>query len=166
MRYPAILTRDGPRTLAELVHCPGCQTFGERGQDVGVLAKEALEGWLEAHLAHGEVPPRPPSRAPTSLPRHARLRWIPVSARLSAVLTLRWARQDAGLTQAQVAKRAGVSQQQIAKLENPDENPTLGTLSKVSEALGMPLTVSFGALAEPTASWTARKTAGAGRPRR
>ena len=152
MRYPAILTRDGPRTLAELVHCPGCQTFGERGQDVGVLAKEALEGWLEAHLAHGEVPPRPPSRAPTSLPRHARLRWIQVSARLSAVLTLRWARQDAGLTQAQVAKRAGVSQQQIAKLESPDGNPTLETLERVAAALGRHLEVGF----QPIGSDTSR----------
>ena len=77
-----------------------------------------------------------------------------------------WARQDAGLSQKQLAEKAGVSQQQIAKLENPDENPTLGTLSKVSEALGMPLTVSFGTLAEPTASWPARKNTCGTRGRR
>jgi DNA-binding XRE family transcriptional regulator/predicted RNase H-like HicB family nuclease len=143
MRYPAILTREGARTLAELVHCPGCQTFAEPGQDVGALAREALEGWLEAHLVHGEVPPRPPSRAPATLPRRARLRWIPVSARLAAVLTLRWARQDAGLTQAQLAKRAGVSQQQIAKLESPEGNPTLETLDRVAAALGRHLEIAF-----------------------
>ncbi len=89
------------------------------------------------------MPPRPPSRAPASIPRRAWLRWVPVSARLAAVLTLRWARQDAGLTQAQLAKRAGVSQQQIAKLESPDGNPTLVTLERVAAALGRHLEVGF-----------------------
>ncbi len=147
MRYPAIVTREGPRTLAECPNCPGCQTFAEPNQDLVALAREALEGWLEAHLAHGDLPPRPPA----SLPRRARLRWIPISARLAAVLTLRWARQDAALTQAQLAKRAGVSQQQIAKLESPDGNPTLETLERVASALGRHLEVGRGALQGPCA---------------
>jgi len=68
---------------------------------------------------------------------------VHVDPSLSAAAHIRWARQDAGLTQAQLAKLVGVSQQQIAKLENPDENPTLKTIEKVSKALGFDLDVSF-----------------------
>jgi HTH-type transcriptional regulator/antitoxin HipB len=67
---------------------------------------------------------------------------IPVRAGLAAALEIRWARQDAGLSQAELGKRAGVKQQQIAKIENPDENPTLQTIEKVAKALG--LIVSLG----------------------
>ena len=63
-------------------------------------------------------------------------------AGLAAALEIRWARQDAGLSQAELGKRAGVKQQQIAKIENPDENPTLETIEKVAKALG--LTVNLG----------------------
>jgi predicted transcriptional regulator len=62
---------------------------------------------------------------------------IRVRPGLSAAVQLRWARQDAKLSQKQLADRAGVSQQQIAKLEDPDENPTLATLEKVFDALGV-----------------------------
>jgi transcriptional regulator with XRE-family HTH domain len=62
---------------------------------------------------------------------------------LAAALHLRWARQDAGLSQRELAKLVGVSQQQIAKLENPDENPSLKTIEKVSKALGLEVELSF-----------------------
>jgi len=64
---------------------------------------------------------------------------VRVRPRLAAVLQIRWARADAGLSQAALAERAGVSQQQIAKIENPDGNPTVATLEKVAAALGLRL---------------------------
>lgn len=64
---------------------------------------------------------------------------MPVSARLSAALLIRWRRQELGLSQRQLAQRLRVSQQQIAKLENPDENPTLVTLERAAAGLGMRL---------------------------
>lgn len=108
---------------------PGCQTYG--ATEAGALgeAREALEGWLEAHLVEGRVPPRPKARR-GGVP-------VPVGARLSAALQLRWWRAEHGVSQAEAARRAGVSQQQIAKLENPDANPTLATLEKVAGALGL-----------------------------
>lgn len=51
-------------------------------------------------------------------------------------VSLRWARLDAGLTQAELALRAGVSQQQVAKLERPGANPSIATLGKIATALG------------------------------
>ncbi len=36
-----------------------------------------------------------------------------------------------------------MSQQQIGKLEDPDENPSLETLTKVGRALGLEVSVGF-----------------------
>ena len=137
MQYDAIITREGKHHLIEFPDCPGCQTFAETEKEVLATAQEALEGWLEAHLVSGRVPPRPARRT------HSRVLCVPVSSRLSAALLIRWGRQDQKLTQGELARRADVSQQQIAKLEDSDGNPTLGTLERVAAALGMRTTVDF-----------------------
>ena len=139
MQYPAIVTEEGRATLAEFPNCPGCQTFADPGEEIVEQAQDALHGWLEATLAAGEVPPKPSVRI--KAPKGARVLWIPVPAKLAVKLSLRWQRQEAGLTQAQLARRANVSQQQIAKLEHPDSNPTIETLEKVAKALGTHLEI-------------------------
>jgi DNA-binding XRE family transcriptional regulator len=97
------------------------------------VAKEALEGWLEAHLVDGSIPPEPKvhRRAP---PGH-KIEAIRIDAALAVALQIRWARAKEGLSQTELAKRANVSQQQIAKLERPGENPTIGTIQKIAKAL-------------------------------
>ncbi len=131
MKYPAVITREGQNILAEFPDCPGCQTFTEKGRDLGLEAQEALEGWLEAHLLDGESPPRPSSVSR----RGKQVVQVGISPGLALRLQLRWARQDAHLSQEEVAQRAGVSQQAIAKLEQRDSNPTVGTLFRVAQAL-------------------------------
>src|SRR5437899_10607078 len=137
MRYKAIITREGRATLAHFPDCPGCLTQADPGVDVLQLAQEALEGWLEAHLVQGQVPPLPSSRGSKSrVPNGAEPIEIPVSPSLAGRIQLRGARQRAGFSQGALAKRVGVSQQQIAALESPDANLTLSTLLKVAKALG------------------------------
>lgn len=131
MRYAAKLKKEGKYILAEFPDCPGCQTFSGRGESIQANASDALVGWLEATMAHGGTPSRPSKRV------KGRVLWVDVPLALSAKIAVRWARHDAGLTQAELAKRIGVSQQQIARLEHPDYNPTLETLEKVAEALGV-----------------------------
>jgi DNA-binding XRE family transcriptional regulator/predicted RNase H-like HicB family nuclease len=138
MRYPAIITKEGKKTLASFADCPGCQTEADPGEDISVQAADALTGWLESHLLLGRVPPRPSKRKPKG-----KVLWVEVPPGLAVKLLIRWARNDAGLTQAQVAKRAKVSQRMIAKLENPNYNPTLETLEKVASALGARLEVNL-----------------------
>jgi DNA-binding XRE family transcriptional regulator len=138
MRYPATLTKEGKKTLANFADCPGCQTEADPGEDIAVQAADALTGWLEAHLLLGRVPPRPSTRKPKG-----KVLWVEVAAGLAVKLLIRWARNDAGLTQAQLAKRAKVTQQMIAKLENPNYNPTLEALEKVASALGARLEVNL-----------------------
>lgn len=140
MQYYAYVRHEGRHVLAEFPDCPGCQTFGT-ADDIGDMAREALEGWLEAHLVGGQVPPKPHEhhRAPAG----AKLAAVPVRAGLTVALNLRWARSEQGLTQTELGKRAGVTQQQIAKLEDPDENPSILTVEKVARALGLALDVSL-----------------------
>jgi len=140
VQYDAFIHREGSRILAEFPDCPGCQTFAT-GDEIASTAQEALEGWLEAHLVGGKVPPRPIER--TRAPEGMKLVHVPVRAGLAAVLAIRWARQDAGLSQSELGRRAGVSQQQITKLEDPDENPKIETLEKVARALGLALDVNL-----------------------
>jgi DNA-binding XRE family transcriptional regulator/predicted RNase H-like HicB family nuclease len=142
MHYEVFLSTEGKQALAEFPDCPGCQTFSEKTpRAIGDALHDALNGWLEAHLIDGQVPPRPMVR--TNAPPGKTLLRVPVRPPLASALMVRWARQDAGLSQKELGKLARVSQQQIAKLENPDMNPSLETLDKVGRALGLTLDVSF-----------------------
>lgn len=59
-----------------------------------------------------------------------------------ASLLIRTARQEAGLTQAELARRAGMTQSMIARMERPGANPTVDTLDSVLGAAGARLTVA------------------------
>jgi transcriptional regulator with XRE-family HTH domain len=68
-----------------------------------------------------------------------------VAMRLAA--RVRERRVDAGLTQAELALRAGVTVETVSRLErllhgrpSPGSNPTLETLARLSEALGVEIT--------------------------
>ncbi|MDQ3224868.1 MAG: type II toxin-antitoxin system HicB family antitoxin [Gemmatimonadota bacterium] len=135
MEYPVLLTTEGNKTLATVPDCPGCQTFAEPGEDILELAQEALEGWLEVGLEDGEAPPRPSEKV--RIPAGAKLKHVRINPKLAVALYVRWARQEAGMSQAALARKLGVSQQQAAKLEQPNANPTLDTLAKIAAALNV-----------------------------
>ncbi len=52
-------------------------------------------------------------------------------------------RERRNLTQADLAKAAGVSQSTIAHIENGKKDPSLSTLKKIAEALGVHMAVLF-----------------------
>ena len=131
VRYHARIQREGRRWTAVFVDAPGCATQALSRVKVIAAAREALEGWIEAHLVDGRAPPRPFE--------HRRAEAIAVEPQLAVAVSLRWARQDVGLTQAELARRVGVSQQQVAKLERPGANPSIATLRRVADALGLRL---------------------------
>jgi predicted RNase H-like HicB family nuclease/DNA-binding XRE family transcriptional regulator len=136
MQYVAKLTREAGRWLVDFPDCPGCQTFGNTKHEALAMAAEALEGWLETHLAYGDVPPRP----------RARRGGVPIEVRagLDVAIQLRWLRDELGLSQAALARRVGVSQQQIAKLERSTSNPTIGTLAALTGKLGSRVDINVG----------------------
>ncbi len=134
MQYAAKLSREGKFWLVHFPDCPGCRTFGDSEHHALSMAKEALDGWLEAHLLTGEAPPKPArKRGP----------FVAVDPNIAAAMEVRWLRDQSGLTQAQLATRLRVSRPQIAKLENPKSNPSISTLHKVAMALGRRLEVTF-----------------------
>jgi transcriptional regulator with XRE-family HTH domain len=53
------------------------------------------------------------------------------------------ARQTAGVSQAELARRLGVPAQSVSRLEHDVHSPSVRTLEKVAEALGMELRVRF-----------------------
>lgn len=138
MRYAVLRTKEDRITLAEFPDCPGCQTFAEPGEDIRAAAEEALTGWIESMLEARDTVKPPSRRTPKG-----DILWVEVPPTLATALSLRWARERAGLTQTQLARQTGVSQQAIAKLERPDANPTVGTLTKVARALGLKLDLRF-----------------------
>lgn len=139
LQYVAYVRKEGRHHLIDFPDAPGCQTFADREADVYPNAKEAIEGWLEAHLVEELDLPR------THRPAGASERRVPItiSPKLALALNFRSMRRESGWTQAQLAKRVGVSQQQIAKLEDPDANPTIETIMKVAEAFNMDLLLTF-----------------------
>jgi predicted RNase H-like HicB family nuclease/DNA-binding XRE family transcriptional regulator len=139
MRYLAALIKEGPNILVSFPDGPGCQTFGRTWVEAQERAHEALEGWLETHLASGDAPPEPHTTRVTR--SKAEGVWVSVSPILAVRLQLRWARQARGLSQAGLAKRIGVTRQQIALLESPDSNVTLRTLEKVAKAMHLELDI-------------------------
>lgn len=143
MEYVARLAKEGRRTIITFPDCPGCDTFAERGEDVETVAREALEGWLEAHLKEGVAPPTPGAGRKPRGASEAELITVRVDPTLALRLELRWARQERGLSQGQLATLTGVTRQQISLLESPDTNPTLATLQKVASALGMDLRITL-----------------------
>lgn len=141
MQYQAFVTREGGQFLIEFPDCPGCQTFAENGDEVVSVAREALEGWLEANLVERRVPSPPKSHKAAS--GKAKLLSVLVPPKLALALQVRWIRHARGLSQRDLAELVGVSQQAIAKLEDPDANPTIETIERTAKALGLELEVSF-----------------------
>ena len=60
---------------------------------------------------------------------------------LAAVIgrNVRAARADAGLTQGELAERSGIAVPHISRLEKGTHLPSVSTLKKVSDALGVPI---------------------------
>ncbi len=137
MQYPAVVTREGRYVLAEFPDCPGCQTFAEDRESLESNAEEALTGWLESNLGRDLVPPRPSHKSGKDI------LLVPVPVSLGLRMELRWARDEAKLTQAQLAKRIGMTQQQLASLESENANPTFNTITRIAKGLGRNVVVSL-----------------------
>ena len=53
------------------------------------------------------------------------------------------ARKDTGMTQKELAEKTGITQADISRLENGSANPSLKTLQRLAEGLGMRLKLEF-----------------------
>lgn len=64
---------------------------------------------------------------------------------------IQWAREKAGMTQAQLAKRLGTTQSAISRLEDPDSRfvPSLATVVRAAQALDLVLEVKLRRRSKP-----------------
>ena len=66
-----------------------------------------------------------------------------LDAEFSIIQALLDARKVAGMTQKDLADRTGISLADISKLENGNSNPSLRTLQRLADGMGMKLKVEF-----------------------
>ena len=59
------------------------------------------------------------------------------------------ARKTTGMTQKQLAEKTGITQADISRLENGSANPSLKTLQRLAEGMGMKLKLEFLPAARP-----------------
>lgn len=96
-----------------------------------------------------KLPPLPPGvkrRRPRDYVEWKTLRqWgkLPSWDELPVGYLLREAREDAGLTQEELAVRLGISQQAVARTERWESNPTVDLMRRWARALGTELTIAL-----------------------
>ena len=66
-----------------------------------------------------------------------RAEWDRTSVARAVALRLVEYRSGEGITQTELARRLGMKQPAVARLESGDHNPSLDTLVRLSEALGL-----------------------------
>ena len=72
-----------------------------------------------------------------------RKEWESLEPEYAIMQALIDARNEAGITQTELSKRTGIAQTDISKLERGNGNPSLKTLKRLAEGLGMTLELKF-----------------------
>ncbi|MCL2519907.1 MAG: type II toxin-antitoxin system HicB family antitoxin [Spirochaetaceae bacterium] len=112
----------------------GIATQGDTLEETLAMAEECLNVWLD------EPDPEVKFNKPTNFEGQAGYYPINVKPNIALALKLRWVREEAKLTQSDVAKRLNISYQAYQKLESPSKNnATLKTIEKLQNALGVKL---------------------------
>jgi len=110
------------------------QTYGNTQEEALAMAKEALDGCLEADISQGNAIPKPVSK--NGYP-------ITVANHIAVAMQLRELRGEQ--SQTEIAKKLGLSYQAYQRLENPRKsNPTIKTLERIANVFGRELNVQIG----------------------
>ena len=72
-----------------------------------------------------------------------RAEWDALQPEMAIVQAMIDARKQAGLTQRELSERTGITQSDISKLENGSANPSIKTLQRLAEGMGMRLKIEF-----------------------
>ena len=72
-----------------------------------------------------------------------RKEWESLEPEYAIMQALIDARNEAGITQTELSRRTGIAQTDSSKLERGNGNPSLKTLKRLAEGLGMTLELKF-----------------------
>jgi antitoxin HicB len=134
MVYNCRIEKDGDMFIVQFPDMPNIQTFGYNHEEALDMAKEALEGVMEADIAHGNPIPQPSYKE-----------GCPVTVANHIVVALRLRELRGDQSQTDVAKKLGLSYQAYQRLENPRKsNPTIKTLERIAHVFGRELNVQIG----------------------
>ena len=128
---PGVFNVQGIRPLEGVI------TFGDSLDHAKTMAREALTLMLEGMLDEGQAIPRPTEA------KGKAIHWIEPEAGVVAPILLKWAREEAKLTQGELAARLGKTYQAVQRLERSGAYPTVKTLAKAAKALGRELHLTF-----------------------
>ena len=120
---------------------PGVITYGQDDDDAEEMACETLGAALETDFDRGLV--LPPSQEPTTK-QGERVVFVPLEPDIRMAYLLRGWREEAGVTQKDMAQRMGISTQAYRRMERPGRsNLTVSTLNRVARALGRRLVLEL-----------------------
>ena len=133
MVYNCTIEKDGDMLIVQFPDMPNIQTFGHNKEEALAMAKDALEGCLEADISRG-LPIPPP----------AYKKGFPVTVATHIVLSLMLRNLRGDQSQTDIARKLGLSYQAYQRLENPRKaNPTVKTLEKIARVYGRELSISL-----------------------
>ena len=72
-----------------------------------------------------------------------RAEWEALQPQKAIIQAMIDARKRSGITQKQLAESTGIAQGDISKLENGSANPSIRTLQRLADGMGMKLKVEF-----------------------
>ena len=134
MVYHCTIEKEGKEYIAQFPDMPNIVTCGFSRDEALAMAKEALDGCLEADISQGSIIPKPSFKKGNP---------ITVANHIAVAMQLREIRGDQ--SQTDVAKKLGLSYQAYQRLENPKKsNPTIKTLERIAHVFGRELNVQIG----------------------
>ena len=72
-----------------------------------------------------------------------RKEWEALQPEMAIVKAMLDARKKTGMTQKELSDKTGITQADISRLENGNANPSLKTLQRLAEGMGMTLKLEF-----------------------
>lgn len=137
LKYPAIIHNDPDGLWVEFPDLQGCLTQGETMDELLYMAKDAMSAMLSVMLDEGDEIPEPSRlKGENSI-------YIDVPLEIEIPIMLKKYRKSKGLTQGNIAENLKVTYQNIQKLEKSKSNPTIKTLKKIADVLGLKLEVNL-----------------------
>jgi antitoxin HicB len=134
MVYHCTIEKEGDEYIAQFPDMPNIVTCGFSKAEALAMAKEALDGCLEADISQGNTIPKPSFKKGYS---------VTVANHITVTIQLRELRGDQ--SQTDIAKKLGLSYQAYQRLENPRKsNPTIKTLERIAHVFGRELNVQIG----------------------
>jgi antitoxin HicB len=133
MTYYCTVEQEGDEYIVQFPDMTNIVTCGVSREEALAMAKEALDGCLEAGISQGnEIPP----------PVYADGYPVTVAPHIALSLRLRELRGEQ--SQTDIARMLGLSYQSYQRLENPRKaNPTVKTLERIARVYGRELVISM-----------------------